>query len=956
MKSDNKSAKEAINDFVDHMLKHTNQLVALPLSNHHESPWGVNILSDYIAKKVSITINAAQCRKHLTLPLIEKMVEMKIILKGASSKENIIRQKILYWYSELNLEEKKLLPRMATLPNNISLSSLGPEQGHWANAATLHEYIANTIDEIHEDLLRLGIIESSFKKVGDRKRNSTKNIKSNINNWVSQILKDEEMLWEIPITKANTSSGFNVAVWFIAEKIGIPSTAASTFRELAYPLIEQMLQKNILIDLNKSDGVQSIEIRRKLLNWYRKLSIEEKQLLPIHANKITLKRIPSKQRPIKKSDFRYNVVKDAWNQIHENLGQLGILSINYKSVAERIEEKIDRQKKYSENQKERFDRLAINKLNTTDDFFKPSEMKPFIQVEQLFAVQSNTVASESGKSNYLDASKQFIRFLSELNGTTPLIITALFDEHILSKFRKFLEQQKINKKISSHGANTILSSVRSTLYRLTQLSDINFSFFNVNGFNTRRETDVKKPFTKNERLKLLETIEKGLNDSKLRMLPYKKTGIGQNPLDENGKRLRGLSTLENARWLFENALKCVPIHHNTAESSAEKAFLQIVTESDKGLMEVYNEWGVPPMVDVSILVPYLLKLARVTGLNADSILSLDIDDYVVKHEATSRPCLRYWKERSDGYKEYHLDLFKAELTWLTSRQSEIVGNIFEEIRQLTSSFRQDIEDVKFKNRLFIYQSNSTKKHGKVSPILGKNEKSTKILSDNFAKFVKEYGLKNDDGEPLTLTISRFRPTFVSEMLNDGVSLREIQLMLGHSSIEVTIKYLDSLDFNFISRTKLDEKLKEIHQSTVDEKYEIAPQEIKLQKNNEIVISFQTPLAECKNIFDPPEFVKKLASYVSGTPCSQYNKCLGCENVILTTNNLPEIFAMQRDYTRLTEHTRVMDTPYGHVIRENLELISNITDPKLSDFSLEELETGRRLAEYIETTILVDGVI
>ena len=181
-------------------------------------------------------------------------------------------------------------------------------------------------------------------------------------------------------------------------------------------------------------------------------------------------------------------------------------------------------------------------------------------------------------------------------------------------------------------------------------------------------------------------------------------------------------------------------------------------------------------------------------------------------------------------------------------------------------------------------------------------------------------------------------------------------MLGHSSIEVTIKYLDSLDFNFISRTKLDEKLKEIHQSTLDEKDEITSQEIKLQKNNELMISFQTPLAECKNIFDPPEFVKKLVSYVSGTPCSQYNKCLGCENVIITTNNLPEIFAMQRDYTLLTEHTRVMDTPYGHVIRENLELISNITDPKLSDFSLEELETGRRLAEYIQTTILVDGAI
>jgi hypothetical protein len=79
-------------------------------------------------------------------------------------------------------------------------------------------------------------------------------------------------------------------------------------------------------------------------------------------------------------------------------------------------------------------------------------------------------------------------------------------------------------------------------------------------------------------------------------------------------------------------------------------------------------------------------------------------------------------------------------------------------------------------------------------------------------------------------------------------------------------------------------------------------------------------------------------------------------VIITAKNLPEIFAMQRDYILLTEHSRVMDTPYGYVIRDNLELIKSIVDSEQSDFSAEELETGQRLSEYVETTILVDGVI
>ena len=259
------------------------------------------------------------------------------------------------------------------------------------------------------------------------------------------------------------------------------------------------------------------------------------------------------------------------------------------------------------------------------------------------------------------------------------------------------------------------------------MSDIDYIFFDVEGFSVSRETDIKKPFTMNERLQILDAIEKGIGESRATLTPYKKSGVGKNPLDKKGSRIYGLSTLDNARWLFENCLKCKPVHHNTAKSTIEKSFLAIIADSDKGLIEVYNEWGVPPMINIDVLTPYLLKLAQITGLNADSLLSLNIDDYVDSHPATSRPCLRYWKERSDGHKEYHLDLFNAELTWLTSSQAKSIKVIFEELDQLTGSFRQDIEDDAFKDRLFIYQSNSTKKHGKVSPLLGNKGKNQKAL-------------------------------------------------------------------------------------------------------------------------------------------------------------------------------------------------------------------------------------
>ena len=811
-----------------------------------------------------------------------------------------------------------------------------------------------TIEKVHESFSELNIVDTDFK--GFEEKQPINVAEAAVIEWVSKTVKDIEELWEIPISTAKNSLGFGVSVKYIQNAVGISYLAASENRELTSPIIKKMTEEGILVTLDEKSQATGLENRRKLLNWYRKLSEKEKRELPIFGNKICLSRMSSQKLPIKQYTLKFNAVRSAFDLIHHDLEKLGIIDPNYKSVVERTSEANVNRKNSSESQIDRFNRLASRELNATNDFFIPSKLEPFIQVEQLFASYCKTVASESGKSNYRAASTSFIKFLSDLHGTVPLNILIAFDQHLLSRYRKHLEQKIIKEEISSHYANTNLSAVRKALYRLKQVSDIDYIFFDVGGFSVSRETDIKKPFTMNERLQILDAIEKGIGESRAILTPYKKSGVGKNPLDKKGGRIYGLSTLDNARWLFENCLKCKPVHHNTAKSTIEKSFLAIIADSDKGLIEVYNEWGVPPMINIDVLIPYLLRLAQITGLNADSLLSLDIDDYVDSHKATSKPCLRYWKERSDGYKEYHLDLFNAELTWLTSSQAKSIKVIFEELDQLTGSFRQDIEDDAFKDRLFIYQSNSTKKHGRVSPLLGNKGKNAKALGASLSRFVKKYNLKNDEGDPLTLTISRFRPTFVSDMLRNGVTVREIQLMLGHSSLQTTLGYIDSLDFNSMSRMKIKDELEEIHQSTLDKQVEKVPEDIKSKKNDELVTTFHTPLAECRNIFDPPNFVKKLSSYIPGTPCSQYNKCLSCDNVIITAKNLPEIFAMKRDYTLLTEHSRVMDTPYGHVISENLELIKGITEPELSNFSLEELENGRRLAEYIETTTLVDGVI
>ena len=355
-----------------------------------------------------------------------------------------------------------------------------------------------TIEKVHESFSELNIVDTDFK--GFEEKQPINVAEAAVIEWVSKTVKDIEELWEIPISTAKNSLGFGVSVKYIQNAVGISYLAASENRELTSPIIKKMTEEGILVTLDEKSQATGLENRRKLLNWYRKLSEKEKRELPIFGNKICLSRMSSQKLPIKQYTLKFNAVRSAFDLIHHDLEKLGIIDPNYKSVVERTSEANVNRKNSSESQIDRFNRLASRELNATNDFFIPSKLEPFIQVEQLFASYCKTVASESGKSNYRAASTSFIKFLSDLHGTVPLNILIAFDQHLLSRYRKHLEQKIIKEEISSHYANTNLSAVRKALYRLKQVSDIDYIFFDVGGFSVSRETDIKKPFTEPPRL------------------------------------------------------------------------------------------------------------------------------------------------------------------------------------------------------------------------------------------------------------------------------------------------------------------------------------------------------------------------------------------------------------------------------------------------------------------------
>ena len=297
-----------------------------------------------------------------------------------------------------------------------------------------------------------------------------------------------------------------------------------------------------------------------------------------------------------------------------------------------------------------------------------------------------------------------------------------------------------------------------------------------------------------------------------------------------------------------------------------------------------------------------------------------------------------------------LDLVEADLTWLTINQSKEVKELFAEVVYLTRNIRSRAE-APVENRLFIYESRKMSERGKI-----KSFENSKVINLVMNQFARDHQLKNEDGEDLNISASRLRPSMVAELVEQGVSLREIQIILGHKALSTTIQYLDRLEFSKTARDVLESALAKIHKEAVaKEAPEKKAPDAMSPSATDSPIAISNGLVKCRNVYDPPEVIKKLPSYKKGSACSLLNKCLSCRNSIVSASNLPELFAMRREYRSMIATSTVGQTPYGAIIKENLEVLDSILTPSEQGFSAEQLDDAERLSEHIITSPLVEGV-
>ncbi len=611
--------------------------------------------------------------------------------------------------------------------------------------------------------------------------------------------------------------------------------------------------------------------------------------------------------------------------------------------------------------------VKVEKLTLKEMIPEPTYKKPYAQVDFIFQQIASLKYNRHTQENYKTALAFYKKFLKETNNYDNSLssdprfyLKKHWDEFALLKVKTYIDTNNIKGTegyLTSHTIAGHFSAIRHVIEeavgnKLTVANDI----YITSGVQAVRETEQRSAYSKREMESITEILQKELRYSYkvLKKEGYKKTGVGRDPRNHTkmgAAKEDGWGCIENCRWYFENVLECKPVIADVDNKTKHQGFLAYAPrkyfQEIGGLPGIYKKWGVPPFMDSEVIMPLVAKLALETGLNTNALYDLNVHCYNDTHPLSGVPYIKYYKLRSGGEKEMHLNPDKndkdLQIKQYRHNQAQIIKKTIEAVIELTKEIRRNAPD-NIKRKLFLYESSSQAHLGKIGSI------TARTAHVWCAKIVKRHNLQSDNGQRLIFNLSRFRPTRVTNLVEKGIDLFELQYEMGHADIRTTLNYIESNQLNYVAKRETKKALDNIflNNSWAKEK-SLTYATSRIEDENFI---YKGLLCDCKNPFNPPKEVKSLKNYVSGQACSRYNMCLFCENVLIFKKHLPLAWVYKRQI-ETSFSKKQGDLPNELFYKRTLDIIEHLFEPLESEFSEYDIEWAKRVAE--EMDVMIDPV-
>ncbi|MDO4235033.1 hypothetical protein [Pseudomonas sp.] len=300
-------------------------------------------------------------------------------------------------------------------------------------------------------------------------------------------------------------------------------------------------------------------------------------------------------------------------------------------------------------------------------------------------------------------------------------------------------------------------------------------------------------------------------------------------------------------------------------------------------------WADVPTVTSELLVYALLIVALHTGRNTTPLLEMG-RNCLRAHPKDDTVFLVLWKRR--GYSSSKVVLraeSKAErLLEATPSVRTNVERLIRHVIALTEHLDAEaLPDIK--GRVWLFRSRTIRSIGQVT------ELQARMVDYGINRLVADYGLKDSDGKPLRINISRLRKTFGNRIfeLTDG-DLATTAVALGNTPRVTDQNYLAPTEearrnWRFMGEVLVGELLT----ATIGATYK------------------ENPLGHCG---DPEN--GQFAPKREGATCMNFMNCLRCKDYAVTAEDLYKLFSFY--FRVLSERSRMYKgrwaREYAHIPR------------------------------------------
>lgn len=289
-----------------------------------------------------------------------------------------------------------------------------------------------------------------------------------------------------------------------------------------------------------------------------------------------------------------------------------------------------------------------------------------------------------------------------------------------------------------------------------------------------------------------------------------------------------------------------------AISKNEKRFLIKALRNEMERIVAHSE----PLSSYDLTV-CILSIALSTGMNLTPILELTTDCVQPHPLKSNLRLLVSFKRR--GNATHIVALRKSEELAEMASIHLYAADAIDLIIERNASIRAQFSDP---HRLLVYEAASGKGKGKPSRV------AQTVLSHNIRVLVDLHKLQTDDGQPLTLNVSRLRQTLLNRVWEMSGQDPLVAARTGRHTVQTGNAHY------WEAPPEAETNMRFLGEARVEE----------LLDTPTIIASDRTPVASCHDVRRGQRAPK------DGEPCQDYLGCFRCKSFVVTGEDLYRLFS------------------------------------------------------------------